>query len=143
MDRDVLAKNVVEQLRRYVLIQVPRIIIINKVYTVDEYVDVVPSRSNERVFIFLRLVLFIPFIILLTSLIYRRFQHYLDKTVIYPQYRWPALGLLLIIYALRVWSLSGWYIVTYGLSIYLLNLFIGFITPQVSLYTMLLVVSDG
>jgi hypothetical protein len=60
----------------------------------------------------------------------RRFQHYLDKTVIYPQYRWPALGAFLVLYALRVMSISGWYIVTYGLSIYLLNLFIGFLSPQ-------------
>ncbi len=56
----------------------------------------------------------------------------MDKTVIYPQFRWPGLAILLVLYGLRVSSLSGWYIVTYGLAIYLLNLFIGFITPQVS-----------
>ena len=41
------------------------------------------------------------------------------------------LGVLLVLFALRVWALQGWYIVTYGLGIFLLNLFIGFITPQV------------
>ena len=31
---------------------------------------------------------------------------------------------------MRVWYLQGFYIVTYGLGIYLLNLFIGFLQPQ-------------
>ena len=33
-------------------------------------------------------------------------------------------------YALRVYLLNGWYIVTYGVAIFVLNLFIGFISPQ-------------
>ena len=37
---------------------------------------------------------------------------------------------LLMLYSLRVWLLQGFYIVTYGLGIYLLNLFIGFLQPQ-------------
>ncbi len=73
----------------------------------------------------------------------RRFQHYLDKTVIFPQYRWPGLALLLVIYALRVWSLAGWYIVSYGLAIYILNLFINFLTPQVSYRWSVHVVADA
>ena len=44
---------------------------------------------------------------------------------------WVATAGLALLYALRVWALGGFYIVTYGLGIYLLNLFIGFITPQV------------
>ena len=32
---------------------------------------------------------------------------------------------------LRVYLVNGWYIVTYGLGIYLLNLFIGFLSPQI------------
>ena len=39
-------------------------------------------------------------------------------------------GRLLLLYTLRVYMLQGWYIVTYGLGIYLLNLFIGFLSPQ-------------
>ena len=31
---------------------------------------------------------------------------------------------------MRVWFAQGWYIVTYGLGIYMLNLFIGFLTPR-------------
>lgn len=37
---------------------------------------------------------------------------------------------ILFIYAVRVFFLQGWYIVTYALAIYLLNLFIAFITPK-------------
>jgi hypothetical protein len=40
-----------------------------------------------------------------------------------------ALGALVCLYALRVYLLSGFYIVTYGLGIFLLNLFIGFLSP--------------
>eukprot|EP00161_Ancyromonas_sigmoides_P015560 TRINITY_DN409_c3_g1_i1.p1 TRINITY_DN409_c3_g1~~TRINITY_DN409_c3_g1_i1.p1 ORF type:complete len:165 (-),score=72.75 TRINITY_DN409_c3_g1_i1:61-555(-) len=46
-------------------------------------------------------------------------------------YRWLATGLLYLIYAVRVYLLQGWYIVTYGLALYLLNLLIGFLSPQV------------
>merc|ERR1712154_369289 len=44
--------------------------------------------------------------------------------------RWLAFGFLAFLYLLRVWYLQGFYIVTYGLGIYLLNLFIGFLQPQ-------------
>jgi len=60
----------------------------------------------------------------------RRAQSWLDKTTPHPLARWLALGALLALYALRVWRLDGWFIVTYGLAIYMLNLFIGFISPQ-------------
>jgi hypothetical protein len=60
----------------------------------------------------------------------RRAQSWLDKTTPHPLARWLALGALLALYALRVWRLDGWFIVTYGLAIYVLNLFIGFISPQ-------------
>lgn len=42
---------------------------------------------------------------------------------------WIALGALVLLYSLRVYLLSGFYIVTYGLGIFLLNLFIGFLSP--------------
>lgn len=42
---------------------------------------------------------------------------------------WIALGLLVLLYSVRVYMLSGFYIVTYGLGIFLLNLFIGFLSP--------------
>lgn len=34
-------------------------------------------------------------------------------------------------YMIRVFYLQGWYIVTYALGIYYLNLFIAFLTPKV------------
>ena len=37
---------------------------------------------------------------------------------------------LLALYGLRVMWLQGWHIVTYALGIYLLNLFIAFISPK-------------
>ena len=44
--------------------------------------------------------------------------------------RWIGFSILAFLYLLRVWYLQGFYIVTYGLGIYLLNLFIGFLQPQ-------------
>ena len=55
----------------------------------------------------------------------RRSQQMVDATVIYPKGRWGGFAALIFIYALRV-LYPGWYIVTYGLAIYLLNLFLGF-----------------
>lgn len=38
---------------------------------------------------------------------------------------------MVALYLLRVYFLQGWYIVTYALGIYLLNLFIAFLTPKI------------
>lgn len=54
----------------------------------------------------------------------------LDKTKPHILYRWLFLGLQAFVYFLRVYFAAGWYIVTYALGIYILNLFIGFLTPQ-------------
>lgn len=35
--------------------------------------------------------------------------------------RWMSTGVMMIIYAIRVYTISGWYIVTYALGIYYLN----------------------
>merc|ERR1712054_483907 len=37
---------------------------------------------------------------------------------------------IMLIYCLRVYLINGWYIITYGLGIYILNLLIGFLSPQ-------------
>lgn len=58
-------------------------------------------------------------------------QHLLDKATPYTIFRWIAWILLVIIYGVRVFILQGWYIVTYALGIYLLNLFIAFLTPKI------------
>ncbi len=61
----------------------------------------------------------------------QRLQQFLDKSSPHLAGRWAGLGALVLLYALRVWLLKGFYIVTYGLGIYNLNLLLGFITPQV------------
>ena len=61
----------------------------------------------------------------------RLFTYWTDKTVIWIRARWAAFALALIIYLVRVQLLRGFYIVTYALGIYLLNLLIGFLSPSV------------
>lgn len=58
-------------------------------------------------------------------------QYYLDKAVPWVKARWGSLAGLLVLYLCRVWLVHGFYIVTYGLSIYLLNLLINFLSPAV------------
>ena len=58
----------------------------------------------------------------------------LDKSTVYVKGRWIGFGVAMLLYLLRVYFVNGWYIVTYGLGIYLLNLFIGFLSPQVRRY---------
>lgn len=55
----------------------------------------------------------------------------LDKSVPHIGGRWCAFFVVVLIYALRVYYLHGFYIVTYGIGIFNLNLLIGFISPQV------------
>ena len=56
-------------------------------------------------------------------------QQMQDATVIYPKLRWGGFVFLLLMYGLRVYIAQGWYIITYGLAIYLLNLVLGFLSP--------------
>ncbi|XP_076451641.1 protein RER1-like [Babylonia areolata] len=58
-------------------------------------------------------------------------QHYLDRVTPFTAGRWVFCCLLSAAYVLRVYFLQGWYIVTYALGIYLLNLFIAFLTPKI------------
>lgn len=66
-----------------------------------------------------------------TFTVSQRYQHYLDKTVPFILYRWIACLAVVLIYAVRVYFVQGFYIVTYGLGIYMLNLLMGFLSPQV------------
>ncbi|KAL5563023.1 hypothetical protein UlMin_032770 [Ulmus minor] len=61
----------------------------------------------------------------------RMYQYYLDKTTPHSMYRWIGSAAMVVIYALRVYYVHGFYIVSYGLGIYLLNLLIGFLSPLV------------
>lgn len=66
-----------------------------------------------------------------TSNASRKYQHLLDRSTIYVKTRWASFGMLLALYCIRVYFLNGWFIVTYGLGIFLLNMFIGFLSPQI------------
>lgn len=57
------------------------------------------------------------------------FQQLLDRSSPHTSGRWIGLIILFILYGVRVWTLQGFYIVTYGLGIFLLNLLIGFLSP--------------
>ncbi|XP_026662190.1 protein RER1A-like isoform X2 [Phoenix dactylifera] len=70
----------------------------------------------------------------------RAFQYYLDRSTPHTVERWLGTLGVAVIYCLRVYYVQGFYIVTYGLGIYLLNLLIGFLSPIVDPE---LEVSDG
>ncbi|KMZ56165.1 putative Rer1 protein [Zostera marina] len=61
----------------------------------------------------------------------RAFQYYLDKSNPHYLGRWIGTFVVLSTYVLRVYLIEGFYIVSYGLGIYLLNLMIGFLSPKV------------
>lgn len=60
-----------------------------------------------------------------------KIQYLLDKSSPYVLYRWIFYILLLILYLYRIYICDGFYVITYAYGIYLLNQFIGFLTPQV------------
>eukprot|EP01135_Chromosphaera_perkinsii_P003474 Nk52_evm12s244 gene=Nk52_evmTU12s244 len=62
--------------------------------------------------------------------IQQKYQKLLDDSVPHLTARWIVCGVLLLTYFIRTIYLQGWYIVTYALGIYLLNLFIAFLTPR-------------
>ncbi|GAB4837892.1 Protein rer1b [Ancistrocladus abbreviatus] len=70
----------------------------------------------------------------------RIYQYYLDKTTPHAVPRWVGTLVVALIYGLRVYYVQGFYIITYGLGIYILNLLIGFLSPLVDPE---LEVSDG
>lgn len=61
----------------------------------------------------------------------QRIQILLDKSVPHIGPRWFAFAVVVLVYLLRVFFLEGFYIVTYGIGIFNLNLLIGFLSPQV------------
>ncbi|KXS20895.1 retrieval of early ER protein Rer1 [Gonapodya prolifera JEL478] len=61
----------------------------------------------------------------------RRFQKFLDHSTPHVAQRWIGTGLISVLYAVRVLTIHGWYIVTYALGIYLLNLFLAFLSPKI------------
>jgi hypothetical protein len=68
----------------------------------------------------------------------KKWQYLLDKSSPHTVARWIFMFILLGSYMLRVYLVNGWFIVTYGLGIYLLNQLIGFISPQVIIFLILI-----
>ncbi|KAG1144217.1 hypothetical protein G6F37_004020 [Rhizopus arrhizus] len=64
------------------------------------------------------------------SQIERKFQQVLDRITPYVPYRWTGTAVLLILFMTRVIYAEGWYIIAYALGIYMLNLFLAFLTPK-------------
>ncbi|XP_070561897.1 protein RER1-like [Ptychodera flava] len=59
------------------------------------------------------------------------YQKCLDSWTPHVVARWVASLVLFLTYGVRVFFLQGWYIVTYALGIYHLNLFIAFLSPKI------------
>ena len=62
--------------------------------------------------------------------VFQIYRKLLDKSAPHYEFRWVFFLLVFIVYVIRVWSIGGFYIVDYGLGIFLLNQFILFISPQ-------------
>ena len=59
----------------------------------------------------------------------RAAQYWLDKSTIHTVPRWILFTVLLSIFFLRIYLVQGYFIVAYGLGIFLLNNFIAFLSP--------------
>ena len=59
----------------------------------------------------------------------RAIQYWLDKSTIYPIQRYIAFAFIFALFFLRIYLVQGYFIVAYGLGIFLLNNFIAFLTP--------------
>jgi len=59
----------------------------------------------------------------------RAMQYWLDKSTIHILPRWCFFTFLLLLFFLRVYLVQGYFIVAYGLGIFLLNNFIAFLSP--------------
>ncbi|PLW51928.1 hypothetical protein PCASD_00874 [Puccinia coronata f. sp. avenae] len=60
----------------------------------------------------------------------KAYQYQLDRLTPYTTYRWLSTTALIVLFMLRILLSQGWYIVTYALGIYLLNLFLSFLQPK-------------
>lgn len=59
----------------------------------------------------------------------RALQYWLDKSTIHIVPRWILFAVLLALFFLRIYLIQGYFIVAYGLGIFLLNNFIAFLSP--------------
>jgi len=61
----------------------------------------------------------------------RRYQSLLDAWTPHLVFRWIFTAVVLMLFMGRVCYYQGWYIVTYALGIYYLNMLIAFLTPKI------------
>jgi len=54
----------------------------------------------------------------------------MDKSTIHVVPRWIFFGVVLVLFFLRIYFVNGYFIVAYGLGIFLLNNFIAFLSPM-------------
>jgi len=59
------------------------------------------------------------------------YQIWLDRWTPHTMSRWIFTVVLVIVFLLRIVMKQGWYIVTYALAIYHLNLLLAFLTPKI------------
>mmetsp|Transcript_3243 Transcript_3243/g.7199 ORF Transcript_3243/g.7199 Transcript_3243/m.7199 type:complete len:217 (+) Transcript_3243:164-814(+) len=59
----------------------------------------------------------------------RAIQYWLDKSTIHIVPRWILFATILALFFLRIYLIQGYFIVAYGLGIFLLNNFIAFLSP--------------
>lgn len=59
------------------------------------------------------------------------YQLMLDRWTPYTTSRWVTTVVLIFAFLARILFAQGWYIVTYALAIYHLNLFLAFLTPKI------------
>lgn len=59
----------------------------------------------------------------------RAIQYWLDKSTIHVVPRWVGFAVCLALFFLRIYLIQGYFIIAYGLGIYLLNNFILFLSP--------------
>jgi len=60
-----------------------------------------------------------------------RYQKLMDDSTPHTVGRWIATAGFLLLYVLRLWWVGGFYIITYALGIYVLNILLAFLTPQI------------
>jgi hypothetical protein len=59
------------------------------------------------------------------------YQIWLDRWTPHTMSRWVFTVVLVLLFVLRIVMKQGWYIVTYALAIYHLNLLLAFLTPKI------------
>ncbi|KAI7833585.1 retrieval of early ER protein Rer1 [Kickxella alabastrina] len=59
------------------------------------------------------------------------YQTLLDRSTPHTGARWTLFGTLLLAFMLRIVLAQGWFIICYALGIYMLNLFLAFLTPKI------------